>query len=348
MQKKLDPVWREDKPHTEDFWLEAFDRIDRLVKLQLIVCPNSHFHKVESSFLDQYESVLRRLYKHLASGVSLRFPHEVLMVQLSEAFDAWCADQDPNWSRITPDDVVRGRLDRWSDRLLLTVTMGHSPGEIEGRRQSRARKHAALEQLWKKWASERHVRFENRFQVERQGVAEAALSPFRKPAWLVQLVQCLLGRLKERGVPQTTRLQEVERFLHSDQALCAPENHLGALLHASLARRAAHGQKCPNRGTPNDIKFIAAYLPYCDAMFIDNQFAHLLEQGRLGDAVNEYATRIFSARSREGFLDHLAGLEEEADPDHVALVTRTYGETWTEPYRSLLEHERNKRTRGRS
>ena len=56
--KKLDPVSRAEKPHVDDFWLEAFDRIDRLVKLQLIVCPNSPIHEVESSYAERYEPVL--------------------------------------------------------------------------------------------------------------------------------------------------------------------------------------------------------------------------------------------------------------------------------------------------
>lgn len=46
-------------------------------------------------------------------------------------------------------------------------------------------------------------------------------------------------------------------------------------------------------------------------------------------------------------LTSLAELEAEADQDHVDLVVRTYGETWTEPYRSMLEHERNKGTASR-
>ena len=341
--KKLDPVWRAEKPHVDDFWLEAFDRIDRLVKLQLIVCPNSPIHEVESSLAVPYATVLRRLYKHLASGVSLRFPHQVYMEQLSEAFDAWSTRRHPDWRRITRANVIRGDLYRWSDRLRITADMGRSPGEIEDRRQSRVHAHAALERLWKKWASEPQIGFEERFEIERRGIAEAALSSARKPAWLVQLVEWLLGRLKQMGVPRETRLQKAERFLLSEQALCAPENHLGALLHASLARRAADGQKCPNQGTPSDLKFIAAYLPYCDAMFIDRQFDHLLEQGSLRDAVSDYPTMIFSARSRDDFLAYLDGLEAEADPGHVDLVVRTYGETWTEPYRTMLEHERGRR-----
>ncbi|WP_420615464.1 hypothetical protein [Candidatus Palauibacter sp.] len=368
--KKLDPVWRREKPHTDDFWLEAFCRIDRLVKLQLIVCPDSPIHEVESSFLEPYEPALRRLYKHLASGVSLRFPHEVLSAQLHEAFDAWFADRDPDWSRITRDDVIRGRLDRWSDRLLLTVNMGHLPGQIEGRCESRARGHEALQRLWKQWTAEEGASFDDFFRRERRGLADTALQSFMiqvqrwqravtnvteladpgrlMPGWRVLLVTRLLNRLEESEVPREDLLEEAASFLYSEQAMCAPENHLAALLYASLAWRAASGQKrVPSQGTPNDIDFISAYLPYCDAMFIDNEFAQLLSEGRLAEAVSSFPTRIFSARSRDDFLAYLTEVEERADSAHVDLVTRTYGEKWTEPYRSILEHERGKGTRDR-
>ena len=365
--KELDPVWREQTKRRDDFWLEAFDQIDRLVKLQLIVCPDSPVHEEESSYDDRYESVLRRLYKHLASGVSLHFPHQVLMAQLWEAFDASFTDRDPDWSRITRDDVVDGHLDHWSDRTLLTVSMSHWPGQIESRRASRTCAHEALQQLWEQWASESQVSFEDRFQTERRGIADAVLQSFMThvqrwhrvttgaeevvdplqlmPGWPVQLLAGLLRRLEERGVRQEAQLQQAVHFLYSEPALCAPENHLGALLHASLARRAASGQKhVPSRGTHNDIAFIAAYLPYCDAMFIDNEFAQLLSEEPLATEVKDYPTRIFSTRSRDEFLTYLADLEAESEPDHLALVARTYGETWTKPFRSMLEHERSKRT----
>ena len=340
--KKLDPVWRAEKPHVDDFWLEAFDRLDRPVKLQLIVCPNSPIHELESSYAERCEPVLRRLYEHLACGVSFRFPHEIYMEQLSEAFDVWSTGREPDWSRITRVDVISGDLDRWSDRLDIKVDFGRLPGETEISRKSRDLAHEELRRHWKQWASRGRVPFDDRFQEERRGGATVALGPHRKPLWLAEMIRWLLDRLKERGEPEEARLTEAERSLHSEAALSAPENYLGALLSAGLARRAAVGQKCVGRGTPNDICFISAYLPYCDAMFIDNEFALLLSEPPVAPKAKDYATRIFSTGTRDNFLDYLADLEEEADSAHVDLVMRTYGQKWLQPFRSVLEHERGR------
>ena len=232
---------------------------------------------------------------------------------------------------MTRADVIRGDLDSWSDRLRITVDLGRLPGEIESCLKSRDHAHEGLRQLWKKWASQGRVPFDDRFEEERRGIATAALGSHQKPLWLAQLMRWLVGRLTEHGVREENRLQEAERFLHSEAALSAPENHLGSVLFAGLARRAALGQKCVDHGTPNDIKFISAYLPYCDAMFIDNAFAQLLREPPVAPKATDYPTRIFSTRNRNDFLAYLDALEAEADPAHVDLVKRTYGEKWLVP-----------------
>ena len=236
-----------------------------MVKLQLIVCPESPIHEKESSYDDRYETVLRRLYEHLASGVSLRFPHEITMMQMSEAFEAWSERREPDWTRIAREEVVRGRLDRWNDRTRVSVNMGHWPGQVENRRRSRARAHKMLARLWKRWTSESEMSFADRFRAERRGLAGEALRSFANhvdlvhrlsigeeeiddpqqllPGSLVQLVTWVLGRLEARGTRPEAQLEEAARFLYSEPALSAPQNQLTALFYASLAWRAASGQR---------------------------------------------------------------------------------------------------------
>ena len=177
--KELDPIWREKTQRRDDFWRKAFDQIDRLVKLQLIVCPDSPIHEVESSYDDRYDSVLRRLYKHLACGVSLHFPHEVLMVQLSEAFEAWFANREPDWNRITRDDGCTrssGPLERppvpngqhgltWLGRSKVAENLA-------------GRGHETLKRFWKQWASEGQKPFGDLHERERRGFADAAFQSF--------------------------------------------------------------------------------------------------------------------------------------------------------------------------
>jgi hypothetical protein len=63
----------------------------------------------------------------------------------------------------------------------------------------------------------------------------------------------------------------------------------------------------PNRGMVTDINVVSTYLPYCDAMFIDDECADLL-----------------------------AELEESVTHEHIELVERVYGPGWLMPFREIF------------
>src|SRR5207237_7267438 len=62
---------------------------------------------------------------------------------------------------------------------------------------------------------------------------------------------------------------EVWRFLASNELDAVPYLRISSLLFAALARRAANANKAPDNVPFEDVDMIAAYLPFCDAMFID-------------------------------------------------------------------------------
>ncbi len=134
----------------------------------------------------------------------------------------------------------------------------------------------------------------------------------------------------------------LDEFLVSEEALRAPANEINALLMAAIARKAASGQKHPpSRGMWNDVRFISAFLPYCDVMFIDNYAASLIHDEPLASAIGHWA-QIFSTNTKENFISYLAELEARAGENHSQLVVDTYGEDWLIPYRTILEYERQR------
>ncbi|MBW3571123.1 MAG: hypothetical protein KY467_08455 [Gemmatimonadetes bacterium] len=367
--KELDPVWKAKTKRSDPYWLEVFDQLDRLVKLQIVVCPESPIHEEESAYDDRFEGVLRRLYTHLASGVSLDFPMAIHIRQIWEAVHAMEEGRQPDWSRITPSDVIDGGLEQWSERLLLTVNMGHWLS-LADRRASRSRGHAALLAVWERWKAENGLTFEVQFERERRAVAEVAIDSFLRhldlvnrlntgtetlsdplsliPGQLAALTLQLIKELEKPGDTFDERVRRVAAVLLSEPVMQAPKNHLAALLFAGLARSAVSGKKKPpSQGTPNDVDAISAYLPYCDAMFIDDEFAQILGNGPINREIARYPTRIFSTRTRDDFLTYLRQMEADVPPQHVELVTQTYGEDWVTPFRSILEHEREKEERRR-
>jgi transcription elongation factor Elf1 len=76
--KKVDP-----------FWLKLFEKLDRLVKLQIIICPDSTFHRNES--LLSYYQALKRMYEHLSGGATFYDPSTIRRFQIAEYFKQFIA-----------------------------------------------------------------------------------------------------------------------------------------------------------------------------------------------------------------------------------------------------------------
>jgi Zn ribbon nucleic-acid-binding protein len=364
MAKELDPEWRERVKRRDPFWLELYDQIERIVKLQALACPESPIHMKESSYDTRVEGVLRVLREHLAAGVSFDFPEEILSRQTLHAQQAHLVGTSPDWTEIQRIDVVGGRLDQWMDRVLISVNMGHAES-VETRRERRDDLGKTLGEVWSRMQGERRD-FEEAFRSELRGTADAAIASVQRdlarqvdwmsgkpldpldliPNSLSRLLTGTAERFAEAGGSDEDSMKRAIEFLYSEHALNSPQNRLSAMLYAAIARRAMMGQKkAPTRGTPNDIDVISSYLPYCDAMFVDDEFAALLREEPLASEVAKYGTRIFSNRNRDEFLDYLRELEAGLDPSHRELVIETYGQSWLSGFRNILELARAREQR---
>lgn len=173
--KALDPVWRETRDNHDPYWVELFDTLDRLRSLQVLVCPASRIHEKESS-VTPYAEILRRLYEHLASGIEFEFPLMIYKAQLLEALDAELTGRQPDYSRITRAQVLRGDLNAWEDRLRVAVHFPTRDEEIEARREARDRSHEAFKEIWKRWQGETDRDYDDWYEEERRGMAETLLS----------------------------------------------------------------------------------------------------------------------------------------------------------------------------
>jgi hypothetical protein len=86
----------------------------------------------------------------------------------------------------------------------------------------------------------------------------------------------------------------------------------------------------------SDIRIISVLLPYCDAMFIDNECRGLLCEEPLSGAL-DYGTTLFSTNNKERFLNYLDDIKSRASPEHLDKVKEVYGEDWEKPYTTLYQ-----------
>lgn len=367
MAKALDPVWRAKRGEQDPFWAELFRKLERLVKLQVLTCPSSPIHDEESA-VTEYSGVLRRLREYLAGGISLRYSTDVLATQLYGGLAAFEAGRAATLDDYLGSGLARiadGQLDEWSDRLQLTVNFPTSAETVESYRSTRDKIGESLAKWWDVWRAnprpfeelyeaERHALYQTwidifnahvrRFQAMQRGeVAPDHSIAFPSP--VVGTVVGLLSHFQRQGLTRQQANEKLLAFLESEEALGAPVNDINALLMAGLARKAMSGQRRPpGRGTGNDLQAIAAYLPYCDAMFVDNQFAGLMREQPLASKLARYKARVFSIRTRSAFLDYLTELEAAVPSEHLARVRAVYGDSWLTSFDTILEAERQRRS----
>lgn len=367
MAKSLDPVWRATRGAQDPYWLDLFRTLERLVKLQVLTCPASPIHDEESA-VTEYAEVLRRLREYLASGISLAYPHEVRATQLYGGLAAFevgrPATAEDYLGRGLPS-IADGGLNQWSDRFQISVQFPTPNSSIASYRTVRDQTGDVFARCWEVWRStprsfhdqyeaERRELFPlwvelfnahaRQFQAMARGVMPAdpeAMMPSPSVATIVGL----LSHFQREGLTRAEAEQRLLAFFASEAALGIPSNDINALLMAALARKAAAGQrKPPGRGTGNDLAAIASYLPYCDAMFVDNQFAGLLREEPLATRLSHWKARVFSISSRDAFLAYLRDLDAAVPAEHVARVREVYGDSWLTSFDTLLEAERQRRT----
>jgi hypothetical protein len=376
--KVLDPGSRSHRRTLENpFWLEAYKKLDHLSKLQLIICPDSHFHYDESLLSGDppYDS-LKDLYEHLSNGCTFYDYYAILRQQLDYCFWAYLNNDPDRDLELNANHVVYGDLHEWHELLRVSINSSPRPGEEEEVRNLRALQYQELVRAFEGWRSDgiqfdqsfmeeaaawgratievfasylqRYAQLPLRFaeEVERTGTYTPQLEDILPPP-AAELIFGMLRLLGSCGISEVQALAKIGEYFQSPHLLKVPYIRLSSMLYASLARKAGAGRvKPPSPGTFTDVNAIASLLPYCDAIFVDNEMVGYLGDNPLRDEVAKYPARVFSLRSKDQFLDFLDSIEKEAHPFHLRMVKEVYGDNWGEPYLSLIVDRRGSSSRG--
>lgn len=337
LAKALHPEHRHrfhsDEPATQrGFWPRFFARLERLMKLGLLVCPPSSVHRAESLLDDRLAPSLHRLHLHLSGGAELNDHAQVKRDQLYLAFCGWLDGVVPE--ELTREDVVRGGGE-WRDRLQVTTALTIDPREVEAVRAARAAAVPHLEAVVREWSKQHGRSFAERWEEQLRNFGPGLL-----PVLPLGDTWILLRRaLTDRDVAAEHWQSKTEEFLHSEAVKAVPFARLGCGLFAALGWLAEREQAGKvDRGLRDDFQAIATYAPYCDALLVDRRCRQLLLETPLGDAQPE-GLRVFDARALDELEAWLDEIEADAPAEHVSLVTRIYGEAWLEPYASILDEQ---------
>ncbi len=354
MMKILNPSIRGKKVgKVKPIWRKLFEKLDRLVKLQLIICPDSTMHYYESVVVPEYYQALKRMYEQLSDDVSFYDAETIKRFQVSQNFKKWRKEKDLRVVDVY--DVVSGdEIVGWQDRLRLSIEMGGSLDAriIDDIKKQRNQIGEQMKSVFERWQSEKGKGFKDWYEEERSAFGPMIIRSYLENVFSDNLFSLMSETnalvvemhrlLSEKGFSDEDVFKETMTYFKSDEIKEVPYIKISAGLFASIARKAVNGQKKPpTMGDVNDIKAIASLAPYCDAMLIDNKMYSLLNEKVEGKLVREFVglkTKFFSQNSMDEFLNYLQGIEDKASKKHIEMVKEVYGESWGEPFVEMYSY----------
>jgi len=333
MMKFLNPSTKSHKKVRVDiFWGKMFEQLNTLCKLQLIICPDSDHETIK-------------------------------LFQINGQFNIWIGDTKKY--DLNVQDIVNKKINTWQDRLNISIDIDNSQSLIDEIRTNRDKVDNYIKDVFAKWQKEKNKDFDYWYREEKKAEARTLIELYQKnlerllkmsyglipfepdvvfPGFANKAFYVIKDRLKRKGISEKKEInKKLSEFLYSKTFENAPYIKIASMLYAAMTRRAAHQgrKKPPGRGFINDVKMISTLLPYCDAMFIDNECRNLLLEKPLCDDIN-YGTKVFSLSNKEEFLKYLDEIRQSASEEHMKAVKEVYGPNWEKPYWGIFKHHLNR------
>jgi hypothetical protein len=351
----------------DPFWKELFEILGVVCHLQLVACPNSREHQHESLTSPFYKA-LKHTYEHFSGGVSFHDAETIRIRQIANLARAWLRNEPADFD-FNSESISSGRLHAWSDRIFVTVD-GILPGIVDELRTMRSGTHKGLQEVFEGWRRERKS-FKEVFDAEKttygQTVVRMYADDHRKREQMAIMMmrgqmpplndvlpsrtETLVRNLQfifQQEVGKEQRDAKLAAFFRSGAINEVPFNLIAASMYASLAAKAAAGQKeLPNQGTLTDINIISTLLPYCDAMFVDNKCRALIRDIPRDNAL-PYGCKVFSPNTGADFIRYLTKIRNSVTPDHLKAVEEVYGPDPMKPQSGIYGVGKHKRTSSES
>lgn len=350
MMKSLNPEAEAFKQgRIDNFWKELFIKLDKLRKMQLIVCPASFAHFKEtkiSNFPERLKRDQKELYEHLACGIRFRLFREIKAIQICEHAKNWLSACHGKKINTAAHSVIKGVINVWQEKNCSLKNIEYNEVSIALYKERRRIVCDKLRSTFSRWKAEKNRDFAYWYNEESMSFGSNIIWSFRncikeiaeekfpfgflmfealeKPE--IRFFIMIQNEFRHSGVEEKELYSKVEEYLTSPYIKDIPFNKISSMMWAALARRAAHqGRKrTPDEGFGEDIEFISVLLPYCDAMFIDKECHSFLMEKPLVDEL-KFGSKIFSQRNRNEFMFYLDKIEKSASKDHMTKVYEVYG-----------------------
>lgn len=342
-----------------NIFLQLFSELDSLVKAQLILCPDSEFHR-EESLLSNFKA-LKRMYEHLSNATTLYDPLTITRFQIAGGFKRWLKKKDPEIKKLDVDLILHGDRNEWQDRLLITVDFKIQEKEINEYRNSKIKINEKIKELFDEWKKEKKT-FQEFYDKENsvygpllvrryldamtkmlyQRINNIEISTEEYIALAMgesnTLITNLMHYLPEKQSDEE-KLKAIISYLNSPEFRKLPFNVISSSLWAAIEYQASTGgrKNPPNVGMVNDIDMVSTLLPYCDAILVDNDMRSILNFREVKKIREIYKTKVFSLSNKNELFLYLKTIKNKASRNHYKIIENVYGKDWRQPFFGMYD-----------
>lgn len=312
----------------EKDYIRKSNLIIELISQQLLVCPYSDIHEIETNLWrdEKRKNDLLSFIRQIARGHNFLASYEVKMKQLVKSFLAFtkCDSSDYLFER---SDILDNDINEWDDYSWINIPYNYyNEGELEEVRQRKNESVLRFIREFDKWRKHEGI-FDEDYQVEIRAKAQEFYSAF------IQLIQkgingnsypsknaeflwhLFLINQDKLSDPQKV-VDRLLTFLQSEYFANVPFVKIAAYLCSMLKKKTKENPnwlkneavaKKQLTGIYFDIEHISVYAPYCDAIFTDKMMYEWISQF-MEDSYcnNNYQFKIFSASRWDGFQESYA------------------------------------------
>jgi hypothetical protein len=352
MMKALHPATDPPRAARAAYARQVFEVLDRAVKLQVVICPDSRIHAKESMLAPDYKA-LERMYEQLSHKVSFPEVWDIKVAQVVEHARNWHRGEPHRPSELTVEDVVEDDVHGWHDNVMIGVR--YDPDPVRTRRD---RIETTLTPAYHEWAKvggsfdefvEDMVRafprgvlkeFETHMKRLPDIMAGRIVPDPQEPdePLCMEFLNGIAHALHEEGLERRAAKERALEYFKKADHSAVPFVHIESLVCAALGWQLARGGRTKKlgRGTTNDLSAIMHFLPYCDAMYIDGEMRNLLSDSRVVQKL-KFRTHVYSRKTCDEFIAYVEGLVASAPAEHLALVRRVYGENCGQPFTDMYK-----------
>jgi hypothetical protein len=244
----------------------------------------------------------------LSRRVAFKHPETIQSAQLVRALRKKLGHE--HVAPFTRDEAFDTQINRWMDIIWHTETIDWQALALDEEfRQSKLKMNQGIINAFRQWKGDKSFTFD---QWVREEVAGCATNFKNKPN--LKLI-CNGNTEFLDGFFESTSFSSVDWVKIT--------SHMFAYVAQQAAKQGRN--KLPTPGFGYDVLAISSYMPYCDAMFIDNECQTMLSQNPVRDRLC-YPAKLFSTKTVDAFLGYLHEIASKAHSEHLKIVASIYGD----------------------